>query len=51
MRYISQAMIEFMVILRDSFLPVGLRHVLSQRIIGEIEMGKAKQVKKKKKSK
>jgi hypothetical protein len=42
---------EFMVILRDSFLPATLRHGLSQRKIGEIKMGKAKQVKKKKKPK
>jgi hypothetical protein len=42
---------EFMVILRDSFLPATLRHGRSQRTIGEIKMGKAKQVKKKKKPK
>jgi hypothetical protein len=42
---------EFMVILRDSFLPVTLTYGLSQRAIGEIKMGKAKQVKKKKKPK
>jgi len=42
---------EFMVILCDSFLPAPLRYGLSQRAIGEIEMGKAKQVKKKKKQK
>jgi hypothetical protein len=37
------------VILRDYFLPATLRLSLSQRAIGEIKMGKAKQVKKKKK--
>jgi hypothetical protein len=42
---------EFMVILPYSFLPATLRHGLSQRTIGEIKMGKAKQVKKKKKPK
>jgi hypothetical protein len=40
-----------MVILRDSFLSATLRRGLSQRTIGEIKMGKAKQVKKKKKPK
>jgi len=42
---------EFMAIMRDSVLPATLRHGLSQRTIGEIKMGKAKQVKKKKKPK
>ena len=40
-----------LIIFRDSFLPATLRHGLSQRAIGEIKMGKAKQVKKKKKPK
>jgi len=40
-----------MMTLGGSHHPVTLRHGLPQRTIGEIKLGKAKQVKKKKKQK